>query len=65
MGVGKVLDDMSVSAGFSEEDGRILRETAAGFRKGLIVRMLDMEIRRMVEEAGVQSSVDDWTAGGA
>ncbi len=40
-------------------------ERVAGFRKGLIVRMLDMEIRRMLEEAGVQLSVDDWTAGGA
>ncbi len=36
-------------------------ERVAGFRKGLIVRMLDLEIRRMLEEAGVQLSVDDWT----
>ncbi len=40
-------------------------ERVAGFRKGLIVRMLDLEIRRMLEEAGVQLSVDDWTTGKA
>ena len=37
-------------------------ERVAGFRKKLIVRMLDMEIRRMLEEANVQLSVDDWSS---
>ncbi len=38
-------------------------ERVAGFRKALIVRMLDMEIRHMLEEHGVQLSIDQWTVG--
>jgi len=38
-------------------------ERVAGFRKALIVRMLDMEIRQMLEDAGVKLSVDDWSSG--
>ncbi len=37
-------------------------ERVAGFRKKLIVRMLDMEIRRMLTEAGVKLSVEDWSS---
>ncbi len=37
-------------------------ERVAGFRKKLIIRMLDMEIKRMLDEAGVQLSISDWTA---
>lgn len=37
-------------------------ERVAGFRKRLIERMLKMEIRRMLDEANVHLSIEDWMA---
>ncbi len=36
-------------------------QRVAGFREGLVVRMLDLEIGRMLEDEGVRLSVEDWS----